>query len=102
MAQRRNFTAEFKAQIVLAILTGQREPAEIYREYDLHPNVVSRWKAEFLECAASIFEKSNGSAERDQQIAELERMVGRLTMENEILKKALPLLNAAVKKSGRS
>ncbi len=27
MAKRRNFTAEFKAQIVLAILTGQRKAA---------------------------------------------------------------------------
>ena len=102
MAKRRNFTPEFKAQVVLSLLTGRKEPADICREQDLHPNVVSRWKTQFIEGAAAVFESSHKDNDLAERIAELERMVGRLTMENEILKKASLLLNLNDKKSGRS
>ena len=102
MAKRRNFTAKFKAQVVLSILTGEKTPGEICREHSLHHNVVTRWKSEFIESAASIFEQDGDLTEQENRIAELERMIGRLTMENEVLKKASNLLNSEMKKSGRS
>lgn len=102
MAKRRNFTARFKAQVVLSILTGEKTPGEVCREYSLHPNVVTRWKHEFIEGAASVFEQDGDLSEQENRIAELERMIGRLTMENEVLKKASSLLNSEMKKSGRS
>ena len=46
---RRNFTAEFKAKVVLEILSGSKSAAEICREYSLKPDSVSRWKTQFLE-----------------------------------------------------
>lgn len=102
MAKRRNFTPEFKAQVVLSVLTGRKEPVEICREHDLHLNVVNRWKREFIEGAAAVFETSHTEhKELAERIAELERMVGRLTMENEILKKASDLLSLSSKRSGR-
>ena len=33
MTTRRKFTAQFKAQVVLEILTGAKRPAEVSREY---------------------------------------------------------------------
>lgn len=102
MAKRRNFTARFKAQVVLSILTGEKTPGEVCREYSLHPNVVTRWKQEFVEGAASVFEQDGDLSEQENRIAELERMIGRLTMENGVLKKVSSLLNSEMKKSGRS
>lgn len=102
MAKRRNFTPEFKAQVVLSILTGEKTAGEICREHSLHSNVVTRWKSELIENAVSVFERDSHTNEQEERIAELERMLGRLTMENEVLKKASSLLISGVKRSGRS
>jgi transposase len=86
--QRRTFSAEFKARVVLEILSGRKTAAQVCREQQLKPDLLSRWKAEFVAQASSVF----GGDERDQQaerrIAELERLVGRLSLELEVAKKA--------------
>ena len=37
MAKRRNFSAEFKAEVVLAVLSGAKSQAEVCREHRLSP-----------------------------------------------------------------
>ena len=49
MANRRTFTAEFKARIVLEMLTEHKSAAQISREYKIKDSVISRWKQEFIE-----------------------------------------------------
>ena len=88
MTQRRTFTAQFKAQVVLDILSGQKSAAAICREHQLKPQVVSGWKAEFVSQAAQVFAKDDQLCQEQQRSAELERLVGRQALELEILKKA--------------
>jgi transposase len=83
MSKRRRFKPEFKVQVVLEELTGVRSKAEICREHQLHPQVFSRWKTEFLERAAEILATESSRGDEQERIAELERMVGWLTMELE-------------------
>ena len=94
MSKRRQFTAEFKAQVVLEVLSGLKSSAEVCREYKLKPQTFSRWKAAFLEDAPTIFERQGQTDPRDERIAELERMIGRLTLELEVAKKASNILQA--------
>jgi transposase-like protein len=101
MAKRRNFTPEFKAQVVLEVLSGAKSMAEACRAYQLQSQVLGRWKSEFLAQAPTIFDKGVGQTEAEIRIAELERMVGRLTMELEIAKKASTLLNSVSTRNGR-
>lgn len=90
--RRRQFKPEFKARIVIDLLTGTTTMAKACQKYHLKQPVVSRWKADFLERAPEVF-AGNAQHEADQaRIAELERLLGRLTMEIEILKKAERLL----------
>ena len=42
MAKRRTFTAEFKAQVVLEMLTKQKSAAQTSREYRIKDSVLSR------------------------------------------------------------
>ena len=85
--RRRSFTPQFKAQVVLEVLSGQKSASESARQHKLKPELISRWKDIALEGLESLFE-GDGQRSRDQdRIAELERMVGRLTMELEIAKK---------------
>jgi len=95
MASRRKFTAEFKSQVVLEMLTEHKSAAQLSREHGIKDSVISRWKQEFIERSPVLFE--NGSAEEDehaQHIGELERLVGRLTLELDATKKVSKYLNS--------
>jgi transposase-like protein len=88
MAQRRTFSAEFKTKVVLELLSGKKSLTEASREYEIKDTVLSRWKQEFLERAGEIFEQPKDIQDKDARMAELERMVGRLSMQVELSKKA--------------
>ena len=93
--KRKEHTAEFKAQIVLQLIAEKISMAQTCKQYSLKDSMVSRWKTEFLQRAPQIFENpQQRSSEEQQKIAELERMVGKLTMELGILKKASQLLSS--------
>ena len=101
MAKRRTFEPELKAQVVLEELTGGKSTAEICREHQLRPQVFARWKVEFLERAPEIFATRPSRGDEQERIAELERMVGRLTMELEASKKASNILTSHLSGNGR-
>jgi len=85
---RRTFTPEFKLQCVLDIISGRKRPVQICRENNISESLLSRWRQHFTENAVVIFEpkhQQNGTSA--QRIAELERLVGRLTLELEASKK---------------
>jgi transposase len=94
MVKRRRFTAEFKARVVLEMLTEQKSAAQASREYGIKDSVLSRWKQEFIERSPQLFEQGIVRDDRDERIAELERMVGRQTMELEMAKKVSKFLKS--------
>jgi len=101
MSRRRTFTPKFKAQVVLEELTGVKDKAEVCREYRLQPQVFSRWREEFVERAPEIFATERSRGDEQERIAELERLVGRLTMELEAAKKASHILTSRSSGRGR-
>jgi len=100
---RRKFSAEFKLGTVIEGLRDEKSVAQICRERDITESLYHKWKAIFQERAAEIFEDRRSTVEdgRERQIAELERLVGRLTMEVEILKKARSWLDTPSGRNGR-
>jgi len=92
--KRRSFSAEFKAQVVLELISGKKSLMEASREYNLKDTVVSRWKQEFVAKASHVFEQPQEAQEKETRIAELERMVGKLTMQIELQKKVWSLANS--------
>jgi transposase len=101
MPKRRTFTPEFKAQVILEELTGIKDKADICREYRVRPQVFSRWRKEFLERAPEIFATEPSRGDEQERIAEQERMIGRLTMELEGVKKASNILTSLSTRNGR-
>jgi transposase-like protein len=55
MRKRRRFTPEFKAKVVLEVLTGAQSPAEACCKHALSPNLLGLWKAAFLDRAHTLF-----------------------------------------------
>ncbi|NJM09804.1 MAG: IS3 family transposase [Bdellovibrionaceae bacterium] len=94
---RRQYSPEFKAKLVLQLLSGEKTSAEPCRTHKINNNVLNRWRKEFLEQAPSIFEKHDNHDKEDQKIAELERLVGQLTIQLDIGKKSLELLESRQK-----
>jgi transposase len=103
--KRRNFSPEFKFETVLEVLRGEKSAAQICRERDITENLLSRWKQDFLKQGAEVFRREEQSKavsdELSARIAELERMVGRLTMQLEISKKANDIWGSDARKNGR-
>ncbi len=92
----RQFSPQFKFDVVMQLLTHQKTITELCREHQLKDSLVYRWRDEFLARAPLVFDRDGRTpvAAEQARIAELERMVGRLTMELEILKKASILLGS--------
>jgi transposase len=88
MKTRRQFTPEFKAKVVLEVLTGVQSRAEACRKHGLGPNLLALWKSAFVEKAHTIFDGDSARSADQTRIADLEQVLGRMTLENEILKKA--------------
>jgi transposase len=102
MTRRRKFTAEFKAQVVRDLLSGAKSRAELCREHQIAASVLADWKTMFLRHAPAACESPEYRHGQDAtHVAELERLVGRLTLENDILKKATSILHQRSRRSGR-
>lgn len=100
MRKRRNFSAEFKSQVVLQLLSGEKSQAELCREHQISGQLLNTWKSHFLAHASSVFESNTHSPEQER-VAELERMVGRLTMQLDIAKKASTLRHGMSPRNGQ-
>jgi transposase-like protein len=100
MAKRRKFKPEFKAQVVLEVLTGAKTGAQVCREYGIGSQLLSKWKAQFLENVSLVFEGGHAPKLEDKaRIAELERLAGRQALEIEILKKASSIFRSRQRKN---
>lgn len=88
--KRRTYSAEFKLDTVMEGLQGKKSIAQICRERGIKDTLYYKWRDIFLERASGIFASPSDKEQQEkaERIAELERMVGKLAMENEVLKKA--------------
>src|SRR5437870_10630691 len=91
---RRVFSTEFKRATVQRIVTGEKTLAELSRELDISPSVIRNWKR-FAEAGATTAVQASEDVvpashlrEAYAKIRELERALGRKTMEVEILRAA--------------
>lgn len=92
MEKRRNFSPDEKAKIVIEVLREEKTLNEIAAEHEIHPNQLSRWKAESLNNASRAFNKETDGLEKvkqsfDKAKDELLRQIGQLSYEVTWLKK---------------
>ncbi|MCX6995407.1 MAG: hypothetical protein NTY13_06370 [Chlamydiae bacterium] len=92
MKQKRS--AEFKSKVAFEALKENRTLNEIGSEFKVDPLQVGKWKKQLQEEAKEFFTDKRVKKQKDpQEITEeqLQNLIGRLTMENEWLKKKLGL-----------
>jgi transposase len=89
---RRNYSPEFKARIVLEYLQG-KSPSELCREHALNVNLLYKWHKEFREGLNLLFEKNKTNNEYQTKLEKLERIIGKQTIEIDFLKRGLAMFN---------
>ena len=99
---RRTFTPEFKAKIVLDVLTGAATPAEVCRKHQISPTLFGLWKATLLDRLSSVFQSDDERSAEAARIADLERLVGQQALELAALKKASTWRGGATTSGGGS
>ena len=88
---RKRYTSEFKAKIVLEVLSNTATLTEIASRHEIHPTMISSWKTEFLEKTKDIFsdprKKDDTLREHEAALDEAHRQIGQLTIERDWLGK---------------
>ena len=86
---RRKFTGAFKAKVAIEALRERESLAELSKQFEVHPTIISKWKKEFLENDAHVFEHQTDESEKEIDIEKLYAKIGQLEIENDFLKKNL-------------
>ena len=93
MKKQRTFTAAFKARVALDAIKGIKNTEKISGEYEIHPTQIQKWKAQAIQLLPMIFEKNDHDQvekirlEHEAEITKLYETIGRLTTDNNRLKK---------------
>jgi transposase len=85
---RRTHAPAFKVKVAIAAIRGDRTLSELAKQFDVHPNQITAWKAQLLDGAAEIF-GGGASAEPAIDIKALHAKIGELTLQNDFLSGAL-------------
>jgi transposase-like protein len=95
MNKRRKFSAEFKAKVVLEALTERLSMSELGQKHEVHPNMITTWKKEFLAKAPAVFgsASSGGQGDTEKEKERLYEKIGKLQVEVDFLKKVSTILN---------
>ena len=96
MATRKQYTAKFKARVVVEAIRGEKTLNELGSQFGLHPVQIAHWRRTALDHLEDLFvdgrtrrgEDADGEADRDALFEE----IGRLKVELDFVKKKAGML----------
>lgn len=101
MGKHKSYDPEFKAKVVLESLQGSKTAAQLCREHGIAADLLSRWRQHLVERSPQLFSEPKRSEEQER-IAELERLIGQLTVELSASKKVSSMLTFRSRNGVRS
>jgi putative transposase len=92
MEKRNHYTAEFKAKVVLELLSEEATLNQVAAKYQLNPQMLSQWKSDFVKNASVVFERGKNEAtklkrEMEEKEARYQKIIGQQSYEIDWLKK---------------
>ena len=100
--KRKKHAPEYKARVVLEIISGKRTVAEIARTDKIKDSMLYDWRNEAIEKLPLLFAMETPVQAQGERERELEQLIGQMTIENQALKKASQWLSTLSRKSERS
>jgi len=91
---RKKHSAKVKFQVALEALRDNSKMIEVARNYGINPNLVTKWRKEFLEKGYLLFEQKAPEQESQRKIENLQRIIGKKEVEIDLLKKYLGNLSS--------
>jgi transposase len=92
MKKRKIYPKELRARVALEAIKENKTIAELSSEYEVHSNMISKWKKHLQDNIADIFiRKNEKDPNAQEQIDNLYKEIGRIQVENGWLKKKLGL-----------
>ena len=99
MPKRRKYSAEYKREAVALANQPGVTRAQIGRELDINPNMITRWQRELSSNGSKAF--LGQRVARDEEMASLKREVNRLRKERDFLREAATFFASDQKRSTR-
>jgi len=99
MRNQRSFSVEFKRQAVEELLSGESRPAQLCRRYNITSSVLYHWKRQYSR--GKFDNEPIEEAALKDRIEKLERLVGKLALENDFLKRGLQNSISQSQRNGR-
>ena len=100
MRSHRSFSLEFKRQVVQELLSGESSPAQLCRRHNIGSSLLYHWKRQYSR--GKFENEPTEEAALKDRVEKLERLVGKLTLENEFLKRGLWSSLNQVGRNGKS
>jgi transposase-like protein len=91
--KRTRHSAEFKAKVALEAAKDITTLNELAAKYGVHPAQISQWKKQLLDGLSSIFSTQKKKTDDIQQLDNLYRQIGEVTVQRDWLKKKLTSLH---------
>jgi transposase len=85
MRKRKTYTPAQKLRAALELIKGERTAVDIARDIGCHPTVIDTWRDALEKNGTLIFEHQRDKVAEDAKVAKLERMIGKLSMQNDFL-----------------
>lgn len=99
---RKSSSKEFKAKVAFEAMKDDKSPAELSKTYDVHPNVIRKWKELTIEALPEAFARGKSQEQKSFEAKESEyiKTIGQLTMERDFLQRAFTKIQPEAKKNG--
>ena len=83
-------SAAYKFKVALEAIKGEKTTAELCQEFGVVKSQIFSWKKALLEHGAEVFKEGTPKkSQEDREVEKLHAKIGRLTLENDFLEKAL-------------
>ena len=89
MKERRKFSSEQKAQIVLAVIKKETTALEASRNHQIAPSLIYKWVDDFNLKVAHIFDTNIAESDKDKKLKHYEHIISKITTQNDFLEKVL-------------
>lgn len=92
MARRKKFGKDFKARVALEAIREEKTINEIASIFEVHPNLVRKWKKQAVENLSEVMTDGRTKEVRDKKPDDVEKLhqkIGRQAVDIDFLKKKL-------------
>ena len=88
---RKKHSPSFKAKVALEAMKGEETVSQLAARYEVHPNMVTKWKKALQDEAASIFGEDHARKKKQDEtlVAQLYQQIGQLKVEKDFLENVL-------------